>query len=75
MRAGELLGLEWYQFDLASAVLYLDITKNGTPRLVPLPEKAEQFLVRELIFYMFDITRRAYYHESHLPILNFTSRP
>lgn len=44
MRAGELLSLEWYQVDLASAVLYLDMTKNGTSRLVPLSEKAEQVL-------------------------------
>ncbi|MXR36359.1 site-specific integrase [Craterilacuibacter sinensis] len=44
MRAGELLSLEWRQVDLASAVIKLEMTKNGTARLVPLSEKAEAVL-------------------------------
>ncbi len=44
MRAGELLSLEWRQVDLTSAVIRLEVTKNGTSRLVPLSEYAESVL-------------------------------
>lgn len=44
MRAGELLSLEWRQVDLDAAVIKLEMTKNGTSRLVPLSDKAEAVL-------------------------------
>lgn len=42
MRRGEIAGLEWDQFDLHNSVIYLDITKNGDSRVVPLSATAEE---------------------------------
>jgi integrase len=42
MRAGEIVGLEWEQIDLAAGVIRLDMTKNGDRRVVPLSEAAER---------------------------------
>lgn len=45
MRRGELLALKWENINLDSQTAYLPITKNGTPRLVPLSSKAIKVLV------------------------------
>lgn len=47
MRAGEIVGLQWGQIDLANSVIHLGMTKNGDRRIVPLSEAAEA-LVRAL---------------------------
>lgn len=44
MRRGEIAGLLWKQVDLAAKVVRLDMTKNGSKRIVPLSEKAEEAL-------------------------------
>lgn len=44
MRRGEIAGLVWQQVDLAAKVVRLDMTKNGSKRIVPLSEKAEEAL-------------------------------
>ena len=40
MRRGELLSLTWKDVDLKKRVAYLEITKNGTARAVPLSSRA-----------------------------------
>lgn len=47
MRRGELLQLRWQNIDLESQTAFLPMTKNGTPRTVPLSRKAVD-LLREL---------------------------
>ncbi|WP_082079405.1 tyrosine-type recombinase/integrase [Cupriavidus basilensis] len=47
MRRGELLQLRWQNIDLESQTAFLPLTKNGTPRTVPLSLKAVD-LLREL---------------------------
>ena len=44
MRRGELLQLRWQNIDLASQTAFLPMTKNGTPRTVPLSRKAVDLL-------------------------------
>ena len=43
-RAGEILGLEWSRVDLARGTAWLDKTKNGTSRAVPLNTDAVKVL-------------------------------
>lgn len=45
MRAGELLSLQWSQVNFGTSIIRLDNTKNGTPRSVPLSEKAQDCLL------------------------------
>jgi integrase len=40
MRRGELLALQWSNVDLSRQVAHLPITKNGSPRTVPLSSRA-----------------------------------
>ncbi|WP_426189606.1 integrase [Massilia sp. DWR3-1-1] len=40
MRRGELLGLRWENIDLNRQIAFLPMTKNGSPRTVPLSRKA-----------------------------------
>lgn len=40
MRRSELLALQWAQINLMTRVAYLPVTKNGSPRFVPLSSKA-----------------------------------
>ncbi len=40
MRRGELLALQWAHINLTARVAYLPMTKNGSPRHVPLSSKA-----------------------------------
>jgi len=44
MRRSELLGLRWEHIDLQRRTLYLQLTKNGTSRTVPLSTHAIQIL-------------------------------
>lgn len=44
MRRGELLGLRWECVDLQRRTIYLQLTKNGTSRTVPLSTHAIQIL-------------------------------
>lgn len=44
MRAGEIAGLTWDNFDLVSRVAHLPITKNGHPRDVPLTARAVELI-------------------------------
>jgi len=43
-RAGEITGLEWHRVDLERRTAWLDKTKNGTPRGVPLNQDAVRVL-------------------------------
>jgi integrase len=47
-RAGEITGLEWERVDLARNTAWLNQTKNGTPRGVPLNVDAVQVLREQL---------------------------
>jgi integrase len=47
-RAREIAGLEWKRVDLQRHTAWLDVTKNGTPRGVPLNRDAMDVLVGEL---------------------------
>jgi len=40
MRKGELLGLRWSDIDFDGGLAYLDMTKNGEPRVCPIPSPA-----------------------------------
>jgi integrase len=44
MRRGEFMGLKWIDIDLPSRRAFLNVTKNGEPRQVPLTLKAVQIL-------------------------------
>ena len=44
MRRGELLGLRWEHIDLGRRTIFLQLTKNGTSRTVPLSTHAIQIL-------------------------------
>lgn len=44
MRRGELLGLRWEDIDFQKRTIYLQLTKNGTSRIVPLSSHAIQIL-------------------------------
>lgn len=44
MRRGEIAELTWKQVDFAANVVRLEMTKNGSRRIVPLSEKAEEAL-------------------------------
>ncbi|MCR2832278.1 MAG: tyrosine-type recombinase/integrase [Acidithiobacillus ferrooxidans] len=44
MRQGEILWLEWRHVHWLDHTVYLPDTKNGTSRVVPLSERAEQVL-------------------------------
>lgn len=44
MRRGELLGLRWDHVDLGRRTIFLQLTKNGTSRTVPLSTQAIQIL-------------------------------
>lgn len=44
MRAGEIVGLQWFQIDLNEKVIRLNKTKNGCKRVVPLSLAAEDLL-------------------------------
>jgi len=44
MRRSELLGLRWEHIDLGRRTIYLQLTKNGTSRTVPLSTKAIEIL-------------------------------
>ena len=44
MRRSELLGLRWEHIDLERRIIYLQLTKNGTSRTVPLSTHAIQIL-------------------------------
>lgn len=44
MRRGEIADMTWKQVDFAAKVVRLEITKNGSRRIVPLSEKAEEAL-------------------------------
>lgn len=44
MRRGELLGLRWESIDLGRRTIFLQLTKNGTSRTVPLSTHAIQIL-------------------------------
>lgn len=44
MRRGEIAELRWQQVDFAAKVVRLEMTKNGSRRIVPLSEKAEAAL-------------------------------
>lgn len=44
MRRAELLGLTWQHIDCGRRIAYLPITKNGTPRTVPISSKAVEIL-------------------------------
>ena len=45
MRRGELVGLEWKRVDFARKSVYLDRTKTGSPRTVPLSPRAVELLL------------------------------
>jgi integrase len=45
MRRGELLGLRWENIDLEKRTAFLELTKNGDSRLVPLSSKAVEILL------------------------------
>jgi integrase len=45
MRRSELLGLHWKHVDLQKRTIFLQLTKNGTSRTVPLSTQAIQILV------------------------------
>lgn len=45
MRRGEIAELMWSQIDLKAKVVRLDMTKNGSRRIVPLSERAEKVLL------------------------------
>jgi len=45
-RKGELLGIHWEQVDWANRSITLPITKNGTPRVLSLPQPAIDELLR-----------------------------
>jgi integrase len=47
MRQGEIMGLEWRHVNWIDHTVYLPDTKNGTARLVPLSERAEEALQRQ----------------------------
>ncbi|MBB5390513.1 MULTISPECIES: site-specific integrase [unclassified Herbaspirillum] len=47
-RAREITGLEWQRVDLARKTAWLDQTKNGTPRGVPLNQDAIDVLVAQI---------------------------
>ncbi len=47
-RAGEIMGLEWERVDLARNTAWLNQTKNGTPRGVPLNVDAVQVLREQI---------------------------
>lgn len=47
-RAGEITGLEWNRVDLNRKTAWLNQTKNGTPRGVPLNEDAVQVLREQI---------------------------
>lgn len=47
-RAGEITGLEWDRVDLARNTAWLNRTKNGTPRGVPLNQDAVQVLKEQV---------------------------
>lgn len=47
-RAGEITGLEWSRVDLERKTAWLNKTKNGTPRGVPLNEDAVQVLKEQI---------------------------
>ena len=47
-RASEITGLEWERVDLARCTAWINQTKNGTPRGVPLNEDAVQVLREQL---------------------------
>lgn len=44
MRRGELLGLRWDHIDMQRRTAYLELTKNGESRIVPLSTKAIEVL-------------------------------
>jgi integrase len=46
MRRSELLGLRWEHIDLQRRTIYLQLTKNGTSRTVPLSTQAIQILAQ-----------------------------
>jgi integrase len=46
MRRGELLGLRWDHIDMLRRTAYLELTKNGESRIVPLSTKAIEVLQR-----------------------------
>jgi integrase len=47
-RAREILGLEWKRVDLARQTAWLNLTKNGTPRGVPLNRNAVSVLEEQI---------------------------
>ena len=49
MRQGEILGLEWRHVNWLEHTAYLPDTKNGSARLVPLSERAEEILQRQQV--------------------------
>jgi integrase len=46
MRAGEIVGLEWRRVDIERRIVFLDKTKNGTARTVPLSRAAIALIER-----------------------------
>lgn len=46
--AAEITGLEWHRVDLNRRTAWLDRTKNGTPRGVPLNEDATEVLKEQI---------------------------
>ena len=44
MRAGEILAITWGHINIANGVINLNDSKNGTPRTVPLTQRAENLL-------------------------------
>lgn len=44
MRQSELLNLQWANVDCPNATLFLPDTKNGTPRVIPISERAQRIL-------------------------------
>lgn len=61
MRRGEILGLKWRDVDIKRSVIYLQNTKNGDRREIPINEQVKTVLIRtrkhpqsEYIFYKAD---------------------
>jgi integrase len=44
MRRGEILSLTWDQIDVASGFIYLEVTKNGERREIPIDKKLKETL-------------------------------
>lgn len=72
MRQGELLGLRWENVDLARKVAFLEVTKNGDARTVPLSPRALAVLKglpRSIKGNVIPVQRMTLYHVFHAAVV------